>query len=125
MRYRIEYADGYCCNYANGSKEVLEWLRLLKDENIIDIRKIYKNGESVSVMGVYQKYIKQAIKATPKEQGKAEEKYFIEFENEKTRVIIAADLTAQQADKIIKQKRQKTYYHKRKMKELFLGLPWR
>ena len=28
MRYRIEYADGRCCNYANGRKDLLEWLKL-------------------------------------------------------------------------------------------------
>ena len=44
MRYRIEYADSRCCNFANSRKELLEWLKLLKDEEIIDIRKIYKNG---------------------------------------------------------------------------------
>lgn len=57
MRYRIEYADGKCCNFANGSKDLVEWLKLLKDENITDIRKVYKNGASDSVMDVYEKYI--------------------------------------------------------------------
>ena len=32
MRYRIEYADGRCCNFANSRKELLEWVKLLKDE---------------------------------------------------------------------------------------------
>ena len=27
MRYRIEYADGRCCNFANSRKDLLEWLR--------------------------------------------------------------------------------------------------
>lgn len=44
MRYRIEYADGRCCNFANSRKDLLEWLKLLRDEEITDIRKIYKNG---------------------------------------------------------------------------------
>lgn len=57
MRYRIEYADGHCCSYANGSKDLISWLKLLKDETITDIRKVYKNGYSDSVMEVYQKYI--------------------------------------------------------------------
>ena len=57
MRYRIEYADGRCCNYANSSKDLIAWLKLLKDETITDIRKVYKNGYSDSVMEVYQKYI--------------------------------------------------------------------
>ena len=44
MRYRIEYADGRCCNFANSRKDLLEWVKLLRDEEITDIRKIYKNG---------------------------------------------------------------------------------
>lgn len=50
MEYRIEYADGKCCNYANGRKDLLEWLKLLKEEAISDIRKVYKSGVSDSVM---------------------------------------------------------------------------
>lgn len=41
MRYHIEYSDG-CCNYANDCKELLEWLKLLAEEEITDIHKIYK-----------------------------------------------------------------------------------
>ena len=44
MRYRIEYADGRCCNYVNSRKDLLDWLKALKDEKIVDIRKVYKNG---------------------------------------------------------------------------------
>ena len=54
MRYRIEYADGRCCNFANSRKDLLEWLELLKDEEITDIRKIYKNGVTVSVFETYR-----------------------------------------------------------------------
>ena len=28
MRYRIEYADGRYCNFANGRAELLKWLKL-------------------------------------------------------------------------------------------------
>lgn len=42
MRYRIEYADGRCCNFANGRADLLEWLKLLEEEEIADIRKVYK-----------------------------------------------------------------------------------
>lgn len=42
MRYRIEYSDGRCCSFANSRKDLIEWLKLLKDESITDIRKIYK-----------------------------------------------------------------------------------
>ena len=57
MRYRIEYADGRCCNFANSRKDLLEWLKLLKDEEIIDIRKIYKNGVTDSVLEKYQNHL--------------------------------------------------------------------
>lgn len=58
MRYRIEYAGGKCCDFANSRKDLLECLKLLKDETITDIRKLYKNGVSDSVMESYGKYIK-------------------------------------------------------------------
>ena len=57
MRYRIEYADGRCCKFANSRKDLLEWLKLLKDEEITDIRKIYKNGVTDSVLEKYQNYL--------------------------------------------------------------------
>lgn len=57
MRYRIEYAGGRCCNYANGRKELLEWLELLKAEEVTDIRKVYKSGVTDSVMDTYRNYI--------------------------------------------------------------------
>lgn len=58
MRYRIEYANGRCCNFAKNSKDLIEWLKLLKDETITDIRKLYKSGVSDSVLENYRKYIK-------------------------------------------------------------------
>ena len=42
MRYRIEYADGRYCNFANGRAELLKWLKLLKQEEISDIPKYIK-----------------------------------------------------------------------------------
>lgn len=57
MRYRIEYADGKCCSFANSSRDLIDWLKLLKDETISDIRKIYKSGATDSVKEKYQKYI--------------------------------------------------------------------
>lgn len=56
MEYRIEYADGKSCNFANGRKDLLKWLKLLEDETITDIRKVYKSGVSDSVMDKYIKY---------------------------------------------------------------------
>lgn len=57
MRYRIEYANGKCCNFANSRKDLLDWLKLLKDEDITDIRKIYKNGVTDSVLKKYSRYL--------------------------------------------------------------------
>lgn len=57
MRYRIEYAGGRCCNFANGRADLIKWLRLLKDETILDIRKLYRSGVSDSVMEKYRKYL--------------------------------------------------------------------
>ena len=57
MRYRIEYADGRCCNFANSLKDLLEWLKLVEDGEITDIRKIYKNGVTDSVLEKYQDYL--------------------------------------------------------------------
>lgn len=59
MRYRIEYADGRCCNYVNSRKDLLDWLKALKDEKIVDIRKVYKNGVTDSVIDSYRSYLKQ------------------------------------------------------------------
>lgn len=58
MRYRIEYASGKCCNYANSREDLIMWLKLLKDETITDIRKIYKSGASDSVLEKYIQFIK-------------------------------------------------------------------
>ena len=59
MRYRIEYADGRCCSFANSRNDLIEWLKLLKGESITDIRKQYKSGVSDSVIDKYEKYIKR------------------------------------------------------------------
>ena len=49
MRDRIEYADGRCCNFANSRNDLLDWLKMLKDEQSVDIRKIYKSGVTDSI----------------------------------------------------------------------------
>lgn len=63
MMYRIEYAEGRCCNFANGRTDLLEWLKLLKDEAISDIRKLHRSGISDSVMEKYKSYIRKAQEA--------------------------------------------------------------
>lgn len=65
MVYRIEYAGGKCCNYANGRNDLLEWLKVLKSEEITDICKVYKSGVSDSVIEKYHDII-EAIKADGK-----------------------------------------------------------
>ena len=61
MRYRIEYADGRCCSFAKRRKDLLECLKLLKGEEITDIRKIYKNGVTDSVFEKYQNYVNRNV----------------------------------------------------------------
>ena len=53
MLYKITYGDGRYHNYANGRKDLLEWLELLKDEVITEIKKIAKNGKSEIVTDKY------------------------------------------------------------------------
>lgn len=57
MRYRIEYADGRRCNFVNSRKDLLDWLKALKDEKIVDIRKVYNVTDSV--MDNYRKYLEK------------------------------------------------------------------
>lgn len=62
MTYKIEYADGKCCNFAYSHKDLIDWLYLLRDETITDIKKMYRNGTSVSVMDKYRKHMKEENK---------------------------------------------------------------
>ena len=57
--YEIPYRIR-CCNFANGRADLLEWLKLLKEEEIADIRKVYKSGVSDSVLETYRSYIRPA-----------------------------------------------------------------
>ena len=57
MIYKIEYSGGKCCNYANGRVDLLEWLRILRDEKIDDILKISKDGNMASVIEKYKKFL--------------------------------------------------------------------
>ena len=57
MMYKIEYDNGKCCNYANGRSDLLEWLRILRDEKIDDILKINKSGDITSVIEKYKKFL--------------------------------------------------------------------
>lgn len=53
MIYKITYEEGRCHNYANSRKDLLEWLALLKDEVITEIKKIAKNGNTEIVTDKY------------------------------------------------------------------------
>ena len=57
MIYKIEYDNGICCNYANGRDDLLEWLRILRDEKIYDILKSSKDGNMASVIEKYKKFL--------------------------------------------------------------------
>lgn len=57
MRYRIEFADGRCCKFADSSKDLIAKLNSLREEVITDIRKLYKSGVSDTVMDIYRQYI--------------------------------------------------------------------
>lgn len=59
MLYEIEYSGAKCYNYASSRKDLLEWIRLLNNENITDIRKVYKTGVTDSVLEKYQDYIEK------------------------------------------------------------------
>ena len=56
-RLYSEYYGEYSDYTRNSSRDLIDWLKLLKDETISDIRKIYKSGATDSVKEKYQKYI--------------------------------------------------------------------
>lgn len=59
MMYRIEYAvDGYS-SYPRNRNELIEELQRMGREMIVDIRKLYKNGVSDSVLEKYEKYMRR------------------------------------------------------------------
>ena len=53
MLYKITYADGRCHNYAYSRNDLLEWLAILKDEVITEIKKVAKNGKTEIVTDRY------------------------------------------------------------------------
>ena len=59
MKYRIEYAAKRCCNIACNRNDLIERLQHLKDEVVVDIRKVYKSGVSDSVMEIYERYLRK------------------------------------------------------------------
>lgn len=59
MRYRIEHLEGQHCRIVDGRKELLAYLKQASSETITDIRKVYRNGVSDSVLEIYLPYRKQ------------------------------------------------------------------
>lgn len=53
MLYEITYNSGRCRNYAHSREDLLEWLVILKDEVITEIKKIAKNGKAEIVTDKY------------------------------------------------------------------------
>lgn len=58
MRYRIERTKGQYCQFANSREELLDYLKHAPAGTVMDIRKVYKNGVTDSVMEIYLPYIK-------------------------------------------------------------------
>lgn len=57
MKYII-YLTSDRISRADGRKELLKQISLLKKEDIEDIRKIYKSGVSDSVVDLYRQYMR-------------------------------------------------------------------
>ena len=56
MRYRVERQAGQHCLIMDSRADLLEYLKLTPPGTITDIRKIYKNGITDSVMETYFPY---------------------------------------------------------------------
>ena len=59
MRYRIEYKSSFC-KFAENRTDLLTMISAVTANEIADIRKLYKNGVSDSVMDKYGKFIRKA-----------------------------------------------------------------
>ncbi len=57
MRYRIEFSDVKCCKYADSREELLKWLQKPHEGIVSDIRKVYANGATDSVMDKYRPFM--------------------------------------------------------------------
>ena len=59
MMYRIEYVVGGYISFPRNRNELIEELQRMEREMIIDVRKLYKNGVSDSVLEKYEKYMRR------------------------------------------------------------------
>ena len=62
MRYWIEYADGRCCNFANSRKDLLDWLKLLKDDR--QLSQLSETVKGVDSHGCCKNYCENRITAS-------------------------------------------------------------
>ncbi len=69
MRYRIEYIGGHCSDLVNGRQELLKQIKMAAPGTIEDIRKLYQNGVSDSVMEKYEPYLKKPLPERQLRQG--------------------------------------------------------
>ena len=53
MKYRIERMEGQHCHFVNGRVELLAYLEQAQAGTVTDIRKVYRNGVTESVMEIY------------------------------------------------------------------------
>lgn len=58
MKYRIEYESSFC-KFAENRADLLTIISSVTANKITDIRKLYKNGVSDSVMDKYEKFIRK------------------------------------------------------------------
>ena len=58
MRYRIEYTGGRHSTLVDYRQELLKQIKAAAPGTIEDIRKLYRNGVSDSVMEKYEQYLK-------------------------------------------------------------------
>ena len=59
MRYRIEYTGGRCSVLVDNRQELVRKIKTAAPGAIEDIRKLYKNGVSDSVMEKYRPYLQK------------------------------------------------------------------
>ena len=60
MMYRIEYVDGRKCSFTTGRDATIRLLENMDREKVSDVRRVYKNGVSETVMESYERFLKNA-----------------------------------------------------------------
>lgn len=72
MRYRIEYIGGHCSDLARNRQELVRQIKAAAPGTIEDIRKLYKNGVSDSVMEKYEQYLNRKCSYQSGNSGKSQ-----------------------------------------------------